>query len=103
MSDTARSAGFWKRNQLKIAPWAFLAPGAIMFLLGIARLGSIDGRRAQVLFWLFQTRRLDLHRYRASDNPRTWPHRSSPIGRTSQAEAVQRVRDGAGIEFGKAS
>ena len=33
MSDTARSAGFWKRNQLKIAPWAFLAPGAIMFLL----------------------------------------------------------------------
>jgi multiple sugar transport system permease protein len=33
MSDTARSAGFWKRNQLKIAPWVFLAPGAIMFLL----------------------------------------------------------------------
>ena len=33
MSDTARSAGFWKRNQLKIAPWVFLAPGAAMFVL----------------------------------------------------------------------
>lgn len=30
---TAPSAGFWKRNQLKIAPFAFLAPGAIMFLI----------------------------------------------------------------------
>lgn len=29
----AKPAGFWKRNQLKIAPWAFLAPGAIMFLI----------------------------------------------------------------------
>ncbi len=32
MAD-AKPAGFWKRNQLKIAPWAFLAPGAIMFLI----------------------------------------------------------------------
>lgn len=29
----AKPAGFWKRNQMKIAPWAFLAPGAIMFLI----------------------------------------------------------------------
>ena len=33
MSDTAKPAGFWKRNQLKIAPWVFLAPGAAMFVL----------------------------------------------------------------------
>jgi multiple sugar transport system permease protein len=32
MAD-AKPAGFWKRNQLKIAPWVFLAPGAIMFLI----------------------------------------------------------------------
>lgn len=33
MSATAKTAGFWKRNQLKVAPWVFLAPGALMFLL----------------------------------------------------------------------
>ena len=32
MAD-AKPAGFCKRNQLKIAPWVFLAPGAIMFLI----------------------------------------------------------------------
>ena len=32
MANT-KPAGFWKRNQLKIAPWVFLAPGAIMFLI----------------------------------------------------------------------
>ncbi|WP_349371402.1 sugar ABC transporter permease [Salinarimonas sp.] len=25
--------GYWRRNQLKLAPWLFLAPGAAMFLL----------------------------------------------------------------------
>lgn len=26
-------SSYWKRNQLRIAPWLFLAPGAIMFLI----------------------------------------------------------------------
>jgi len=26
-------AGYWKRNQLRLAPWLFLAPGAAMFLV----------------------------------------------------------------------
>jgi multiple sugar transport system permease protein len=29
----ATEAGFWKRNQRKLAPWLFLAPGMIMFLI----------------------------------------------------------------------
>lgn len=33
MPDTAPSAGFWKRNQLRIAPILFLAPGTLMFLI----------------------------------------------------------------------
>jgi multiple sugar transport system permease protein len=33
--DMAQSieAGFWKKNQKTLAPWLFLAPGIIMFLL----------------------------------------------------------------------
>lgn len=34
MSNTVPSApGFWKRNQQKLAPWLFLAPGMLMFLI----------------------------------------------------------------------
>ncbi|QCJ00385.1 carbohydrate ABC transporter permease [Agrobacterium larrymoorei] len=34
MSNTVSSApGFWKRNQQKLAPWLFLAPGMLMFLI----------------------------------------------------------------------
>lgn len=34
MSNTVPSApGFWKRNQQKLAPWLFLAPGMMMFLI----------------------------------------------------------------------
>lgn len=32
MTDQS-AAGFWKRNQKALAPWIFLAPGMIMFLL----------------------------------------------------------------------
>ncbi len=32
MSETAE-AGFWRRNQLKLAPWLFLAPGMLIFLV----------------------------------------------------------------------
>ncbi len=31
--SAASTAGFWKRNQKTIAPWLFLAPGMIMFML----------------------------------------------------------------------
>lgn len=34
MSNTVPSApSFWKRNQQKLAPWLFLAPGMLMFLI----------------------------------------------------------------------
>lgn len=33
MAQQPQPAGFWKRNQMKIAPYAFLAPGAVMFLI----------------------------------------------------------------------
>lgn len=34
MSNTVSSApSFWKRNQQKLAPWLFLAPGMLMFLI----------------------------------------------------------------------
>jgi multiple sugar transport system permease protein len=33
MPQAPQSAGFWKRNQMKIAPYVFLAPGAVMFLI----------------------------------------------------------------------
>jgi multiple sugar transport system permease protein len=34
MSDASKPAAtFWKRNQLRIAPWVFLAPGAFMFVI----------------------------------------------------------------------
>ncbi len=26
-------SSYWKRNQLRLAPWLFLAPGAAMFLV----------------------------------------------------------------------
>ena len=31
--SAASTAGFWKRNQKTIAPWLFLAPSMIMFML----------------------------------------------------------------------
>lgn len=33
MPHDTQPAGFWKRNQMKIAPYIFLAPGAVMFLI----------------------------------------------------------------------
>lgn len=29
----SRSPGFWKKNQQKLAPWLFLAPGMLMFII----------------------------------------------------------------------
>ena len=31
--QVTKQASFWKRNQLRLAPWLFLAPGAIMFVI----------------------------------------------------------------------
>ena len=33
MSNTASASQGWKRNQQKLAPWLFLAPGMLMFLI----------------------------------------------------------------------
>lgn len=33
MPHDPQPAGFWKRNQMKIAPYVFLAPGAVMFVI----------------------------------------------------------------------
>jgi multiple sugar transport system permease protein len=33
MPHDPQPARFWKRNQMKIAPYVFLAPGAVMFLI----------------------------------------------------------------------
>ena len=33
VTPTPPPGSFWKRNQLRLAPWLFLAPGAIMFLI----------------------------------------------------------------------
>jgi multiple sugar transport system permease protein len=31
--QTARKPGFWKRNQRRLAPWLFLAPGIVFFMV----------------------------------------------------------------------
>ena len=33
MSNGSTASGFWKRNQRQWAPWLFLAPGILMFLV----------------------------------------------------------------------
>ena len=33
MTQSVIENGFWKRNQRTIAPWLFLAPGMIMFII----------------------------------------------------------------------
>ena len=51
-------AGFWKRNQRNLAPWLFLAPGMIMFLL-------------YVIFPIFQSIWISFYEWDGL-GPKTW-------------------------------
>lgn len=57
MSDR-RHAGFWKRNQRTIAPWLFLAPGLILFLV-------------YVIFPIFQSIWISFYEWDGL-GPKTW-------------------------------
>ena len=68
----------------------------------VAVLRSLDGAGAQVLLRLVQPRGLKLHGHGAAADPRARPERADAGGGAAQAETIQGVGYGAGIEAGKA-
>ena len=58
MAQTRVQAGFWKKNQKTLAPWLFLAPGIIMFLL-------------YVIFPIFQSIWISFYEWDGL-GPKTW-------------------------------